>query len=111
MTASPRWSLTLYVSGASPRSTAAVEAVRRVCDEDLAAHFDLTVVNAADRPDLAKRDGILALPTLVKRAPAPHRLLVGDLTDAVRIRSGLGLDAQPPISATSTSAATPTGEP
>jgi circadian clock protein KaiB len=87
----PRWTLTLYVNGASPRSTEAIETVRRICDEDLAGQVDLDVVNAADHPDLLKRDDIVALPTLVKHAPAPLRHLVGNLSDVERIRAGLDL--------------------
>jgi len=37
----PRWALTLYVSGASPRSSEAIVTVRRICDEDLAGQVDL----------------------------------------------------------------------
>ena len=88
----PRWALTLYVSGASPRSSEAIVTVRRICDEDLAGQVDLTVVNAVDHPALVKRDNILALPTLVKHSPEPLRHLVGNLTDAVRVRLALDLD-------------------
>lgn len=95
----PRWELTLYVSGASPRSSEAIVTVRRICDEDLAGQVDLTVVNAADHPALVKRDHILALPTLVKHAPEPLRHLVGNLTDAARVRTGLDLDNAPSKSA------------
>jgi circadian clock protein KaiB len=98
----PRWALTLYVSGASPRSAEAIVAVRRICDEDLAGRVDLTVINAADHPALVKKDNILALPTLVKHTPGPLRHLVGNLTDLARVRAGLDLspirlDATPPI--------------
>jgi circadian clock protein KaiB len=86
-----RWSLTLYVNGASPRSAEAVSAVRRICDEDLAGVVDLTVLNAADHPGRVLEDHILAIPTLVKRAPAPLRHLVGNLTDVDRVRSALDL--------------------
>lgn len=86
-----RWALTLYVSGASPRSAEAVATVRRICDEDLAGRVDLTVVNASDHPALVVRDQILALPTLVKHAPEPLRHLVGNFTDVERVRAGLDL--------------------
>ncbi|MET0837590.1 MAG: circadian clock KaiB family protein [Marmoricola sp.] len=87
----PRWSLTLYVSGASPRSAEAIATVRRICDEDLAGHADLDVVNAIEHPRRVVNDRIIALPTLVKRAPEPARQLVGDLTDPDRVRLGLDL--------------------
>ena len=91
----PRWALTLYVSGASPRSSEAIVTVRRICDEDLAGQVDLTVVNAIDHPALMKRDNILALPTLVK----PLRHLVGNLTDEGRVRLALDLDLAEPNAA------------
>ncbi len=87
----PRWALTLYINGASPRSAEAILAVRRICDEDLAGRVDLTVVNAADHPAMVKKDNILALPTLVKHAPGALRHLVGNLTDLVRVRDALDL--------------------
>lgn len=87
----PRWALTLYVSGASPRSAEAIATVRRICDEDLTGRVDLTVVNATDNPALVARDHILALPTLVKHSPVPLRHLVGNFTDVERVRSGLDL--------------------
>ena len=89
--ASPRWSLTLYVSGASPRSAQALEAVRRLCDEELRGQVELDVVDVTDDPGPAVRDQIVAVPTLVKRLPAPPRRLVGDLADVDRLRAGLDL--------------------
>jgi circadian clock protein KaiB len=96
----PRWSLTLYVSGASPRSAQALEAVRRLCDEELAGRVELQVVYVTEEPALAGRDGIVAVPTLVKRLPAPPRQLVGDLADVDRLRAGLDLAAGPSAPAT-----------
>jgi circadian clock protein KaiB len=95
----PSWSLTLYVSGASPHSAQALETVRRLCDEELPGQVELLVVDVAENPDLAARDRIVAVPTLVKRLPAPPRQLVGDLADIDRLRAGLGLGpAVPPTS-------------
>jgi circadian clock protein KaiB len=81
----------LYVSGASPRSAQALETVRRLCDEALPGQVDLEVVDVTDAPELAARDRIVAIPTLVKRLPAPPRQLVGDLTDVDRLRARLDL--------------------
>jgi circadian clock protein KaiB len=93
-----RWSLTLYVSGASPRSAQALETVRRLCDEELPGQVELEVVDLTDEPDLAARDRIVAVPTLVKRLPAPPHQLVGDLADVDRLRAGLDLWPAPPTS-------------
>jgi circadian clock protein KaiB len=91
----PSWSLTLYVSGASPHSAQALETVRRLCDEELPGQVELQVVDVAEDPDLAARDRIVAVPTLVKRLPAPPRQLVGDLADVDRLRAGLDLGSPP----------------
>ena len=91
----PHWSLALYVSGASPRSAEALETVRRLCDEELAGQVELQVFDVTDEPALAGRDGIVAVPTLVKRLPAPPGQLVGDLADVDRLRAGLGLGPAP----------------
>ena len=86
-----RWTLTLYVSGASPRSAEAIDTIRRICDDELAGRVDLNIVDVGDQPGLAVSDDILAVPTLVKRLPEPLRQLVGNLADADRVRVGLDL--------------------
>jgi circadian clock protein KaiB len=91
----PCWSLTLYVSGASPHSAQALETVRRLCDEELPGQVELQVVDVTDEPALAIRDRIVAIPTLVKRLPAPPRQLVGDLGDIDRVRAGLDMGPPP----------------
>ena len=85
-----RWSLTLYVAGASPRSAEAIDTVRRICDEELAGRVELRIVDVGEQPALAIGEGIVAVPTLVKQ-PAPLRRLVGNLADADRVRAGLDL--------------------
>ena len=92
---SPRWSLTLYVSGASTHSAQALETVRRICDEQLPGQVELEVVDVTDEPALAVRDRIVAIPTLIKRLPAPPRQLVGDLADVERVRAGLDMGPSP----------------
>ena len=53
------------------------------------------MVDVTDDPALAARDRIVAVPTLVKRLPAPPRQLVGDLADVDRVRAGLDLGPPP----------------
>lgn len=90
-----RWSLTLYVSGASPRSTAALETIRRICDDELVGRVDLRVVDVTEEPARLVGDQVMAIPTLIKHQPPPLRRLVGDLGDAERVRIGLDLDPLP----------------
>jgi circadian clock protein KaiB len=83
------------VNGASSHSAAALETVRRICDEELAGRVDLRIVDVAKDPAVLIQDQIMAIPTLVKHLPAPLRRLVGNLSDAERVRSGL--DLTPPL--------------
>ncbi len=89
--ADPRWLLTLYVAGASPRSAGAIDTVRRICDEELPGRVELRIVDVSEQPAPAISDDIVAVPTLVKRLPPPLRTLVGNLADADRVRAGLDL--------------------
>lgn len=81
------------MSGASPQSTSALETVRRICDEDLRDHVDLEVVDIREAGTQAVDDGVVVVPTLVRRMPEPRRTLVGDLSDLVRVRTALDLQA------------------
>lgn len=92
-----RWVLTLYINGASPRSTAALANIRKLCDHELVGRVELKVVDIRTDPEAAIRDKILAIPTLVKHLPAPVRYLVGDLANVARVRAALeiGLSDQP----------------
>jgi circadian clock protein KaiB len=102
--ASPtRWAATRYVSGASPRSTQAIETIRQLCDEDLASRVDLQIVDVPDHPAVVVAGQILAVPTLVKRLRAPLRRLVGDLSEITRVRVGLDLGSPDPESEQSSS--------
>ena len=89
--ASGAWSFSLYVSGASPRSAAAISTIRRLCSEDLHGDAILEIIDVYTQPALAVRDDVIATPTLVRRLPLPIHRLIGDLSDLARIRMSLGL--------------------
>ena len=82
------WSLRLYVAGQSPKSLHAVANLRRLCDEHLGgAEFE--IIDLILHPERARGDGILAIPTLVRRFPTPPRRLIGDLSNTARVLAGL----------------------
>ena len=85
------WDLCLYVTGRSAKCLRAIENLRRVCDEYLAGRYRIEVVDLLENPRLAADDQILAVPTVVRRLPAPMRKIVGDLSDTDRLLVGLQL--------------------
>ena len=91
------WELCLYVTDRSPKCLLAIENLRRVCEEHLAGHYRIEVVDLLENPRLAADDQILAVPTVVRRLPQPIRMIVGDLSDTERVLVGLQL--RPPRSA------------
>ena len=72
--------LRLYVTGATPASTRAIENLKGFCEEHLKGRYELEVIDIFQRPALAKDEQIIATPTLVKRLPAPLQRFIGDLS-------------------------------
>ena len=87
------WQLRLYVAGQTAKSIAALENLRRVCEEHLAGRYSIEVVDLLVNPRLAAGDQILAVPTLVRKFPEPIRKIIGDLSNEERVL--VGLDVQP----------------
>ncbi|MBW3097404.1 circadian clock KaiB family protein [Pseudohoeflea coraliihabitans] len=83
--------LRLYVTGSTPRSTRAVEIIRRVCEERLNGRYDLEVIDIYQNPQAARDAQIIAAPTLVKILPEPLRRIIGDLSNSDRVLAGLNL--------------------
>jgi circadian clock protein KaiB len=88
---SGKYLLRLYVAGITPRSTAALINIRKICEEHLHGRYQLEVIDVYQQPTLAKNEQILAAPTLVKFLPAPLRRFVGDISSTERILVGLDL--------------------
>jgi circadian clock protein KaiB len=85
------WYLRLYVAGQSPKSLHALANLRRLCEEHLAGHYEIEVIDLIENPSLARGDDILAIPTLVRRLPEPLRRIIGDLSNTERVLVGLRL--------------------
>ena len=89
--ASDKWNLRLYTAGQSPKSLAALDNLKRVCEQHLAGRYSIEVIDLLKNPRLAKDDQIVAIPTLVRKLPEPLRRIVGDLSDTERTLVGLQL--------------------
>jgi circadian clock protein KaiB len=92
---SERWDLRLYVAGQTPRSSRAIENLRRICREHLEGRYSIEVIDLLDHPQLGEGDQILALPTLVRRLPEPIKQIVGDLSNDAKVL--VGLDIKPGV--------------
>ena len=87
------WQLKLYVAGKTPTSIIAFENLTRICEEHLEGKYRIEVIDLLEKPQLAKGDQILALPTLVRQLPEPMKKIIGDLSNTERVL--VGLDIKP----------------
>lgn len=90
---SPAWNLRLYVAGDSPRSRTALSNLQKLCEERLKGNYNIEVIDLTKRPDLAKADQILAVPTLIRKIPEPMKRIIGDLSNADRALIALDMQA------------------
>ena len=86
-----KWELRLYTAGQTPKSLAALANLKRLCDEHLSGRYSIEIIDLLQNPRLAKDDQIVAIPTLVRKLPAPMRKIIGDLSDTERALVGLQL--------------------
>jgi len=85
------WDLRLYVAGPTSKSVAAFRNLELFCEEHLAGRYRIEVIDLMKNPQLAQGDQILAVPTLVRKWPAPIRKIIGNLSNTERVFVGLDL--------------------
>ena len=85
------WDLRLYVAGQSRRSLTALANLKRLCEAHLPGRYNIEVVDLLQTPQLAAGDQIIAIPTLVRKLPAPMKKIIGDFSNEERALVGLDL--------------------
>ena len=85
--------LRLYIAGMTPRSTLAIQNLRKICEEHLHGRYTLEVIDIYQQPLLAEGDQIMAVPTLIRKLAEPIRRFVGDMSDIQSLLVGLDLRA------------------
>ncbi|MDW5564169.1 MAG: circadian clock KaiB family protein [Methanomassiliicoccus sp.] len=84
-----RYILRLYVTGMTPRAQDAIRNIRKICEEELKGRYELQIIDIYQQPELAKKEQILAAPTLIRELPLPLRKLVGDMSNKEKVVLGL----------------------
>lgn len=85
--------LRLYIAGQTPNSIAAIANLKRICEDKLRGKYRIEVVDLLEKPQLARGDQIIAIPTLVRRLPPPVKKIIGNLSKTESVI--VGLDLQP----------------
>ena len=87
------WQLRLYIAGLSPNSVAAIANLKKICEDQLKGKYRIEVIDLLKKPQLAKGDQIIAIPTLVRRLPPPVKKIIGNLSKAERALVGLDIQS------------------
>lgn len=86
-----KWELRLYIAGNTSKSMAALANLKKYCNQHLRDQYSIEVIDLLKQPQLATGDQILAIPTLVRKVPAPIRKIIGDLSNEEKVLVGLNL--------------------
>jgi circadian clock protein KaiB len=87
--------LRLYVDDQTVYSRRALAELDRLRRAHLEPDAEVEVIDIQEHPDVAEREGLLAVPALVRLQPPPARRIVGDLRDRAAVLSLLDV---PPAS-------------
>ncbi len=80
-TQADKYILRLFVAGATAGSRQAVLRVRQLCEAELKDNCKLEVIDIYQQPKLARKNQIVATPTLIIELPKPVRRFIGNLAN------------------------------
>ena len=89
-----KYVLRLFVAGATTRSRQAILRVRELCETELKDAGSLKVIDIYQQPDLARKNQIVATPTLIIEFPPPLRRFIGNLANFTSLLVELDLTAE-----------------
>lgn len=87
------WEFKLYVAGHTPRSVSAIANLKALCDEYMPGRYQIEIIDLLEKPELARSDQVVAIPTLVRKLPGPIRRIIGDLSNTERVLVSLQMKA------------------
>jgi len=90
-TIATKYELRLYIAGKTAKSVAALNNLKRYCEEHLQGEYKIEVIDLLVQPQLAEGDQIFAIPTLVRKVPEPIRKIIGDLSNEEKVLVGLNI--------------------
>jgi circadian clock protein KaiB len=85
------YELRLYVAGKTAKSVAALNNLKKYCEEHLQGQYKIEIIDLLVHPQLAEGDQIFAIPTLVRKVPEPIRKIIGDLSNEEKVLVGLNI--------------------
>lgn len=81
----------LFVAGMSPKSLEAISKLEALFKQSFIGDFEFKVTDIYQTPKVAKTEGVIAVPTLIKKLPPPIRRFIGDMPNTKRVLLGLDI--------------------
>ena len=85
------WEMRLYIAGKSAKSLLAIANLQQICEEFLNGRYQIEVIDLVEHPHIARKEQIIAVPTLIKKLPLPLKQIIGDLSNQEKVLHGLEL--------------------
>ena len=79
------YKLRLFITGASPNSTRAVDNLTAFCEKNLQGNYALEIIDVYQQPAIAETEQIIALPLLVATGAQSKRKLIGDMSNTQKL--------------------------
>jgi len=87
--------LRLFVANNQPRCVLAYQNLKAICKKNLKGKCRITVIDLVKEPEVARREQITAVPTLMRAPFVTGSLkIVGTLSDQKKVLDGLRLPAR-----------------
>ncbi len=81
----PAYEFHLYVTGTTPNSLNAINNIREICEQFISGQYELKIIDLYNDPQAARKDQIIAIPTLIRKKPLPEKRIIGDLSDTDKV--------------------------
>jgi circadian clock protein KaiB len=78
-------SFILYTADNSPNSVQAVSNLQEMCVTHFPDQHQIEIVDLLRDPRRGLTDGIMVTPTLMRTAPEPKKMIMGNLSDIARV--------------------------
>jgi circadian clock protein KaiB len=82
-------SFILYINGLTSNSIQAEANLKSMCLSNFPNNHRIEIIDVFQHPERALADGIIVTPTLVKVAPVPKQVIMGNLSDIPRVLSAV----------------------
>jgi circadian clock protein KaiB len=87
------WKLTVYVVDDSEKTRMVVYNLAKICKEHLKDECHIDVVDLEIDPSVARKARIVAIPTVERTWPQPAKRIIGDVSNAAKVITGLAFPA------------------